>query len=209
MPLTRPSATSPSRAGVTSASEHRQRLFDGMARAVSTKGYASTTIADIVGEACVSRRTFYEHFATKADCLIASYEAASRHALTVLQASIDPARGWQTQVNQAMAAYLGCLASNPVLMRTLFVEILGLGVIGMAARRRVNREIAEFMRQVINDREGRVVLSPDMAMAVVGGVNELVLQAIEQDRVHDMAPIAATAGALIRAVVALSQGEIS
>lgn len=183
------------------ATLHRQRLFDGMARAVAAKGYGTITITDIVREASVSRRTFYEHFATKADCLIALYESASHNALKVLRSSIDPARGWQTQVEQAMEAYLGCLASHPVLMRTLFVEILGLGTTGLAARRRVNQEIADFMCKVINAAEGSSILTNDMAVAVVGGVNELVLQLIEQDRIQDMQSIATTTGTLIRAVV--------
>lgn len=181
--------------------EHRQRLFNGMARSVAVKGYGASTIADIVREASVSRRTFYEHFATKADCLIALYETASRSALNVLRASIDPERNWQTQVEQAIEAYLGCLASNPILMRTLFVEILGLGPTGLAARRRVNLEIADFMVKVINAAEGATVLVPDMAMAVVGAVNELVLQLIEQDRVQDMKTLATTTAELVRAVV--------
>ena len=45
----------------------------------------------------------------------------------MLREAIDPAHDWQAQVEQAMAAYLGCMAQNPVLMRTLFIEILGLG----------------------------------------------------------------------------------
>lgn len=55
----------------TPGNEHRARLLEGMARAVAAKGYADTTIADIVREASVSRRTFYENFADKAECLIA------------------------------------------------------------------------------------------------------------------------------------------
>ncbi len=183
------------------ATEHRRRLFEGMARSVAAHGYGASTIADIVREACVSRRTFYEHFATKADCLIALYESASRNALTVLRASIDPHRGWQTQVEQATEAYLGCLASNPILIRTLFVEILGLGAPGLAARRRVNQEIATFVLTVINAQPDDPVITPDMAMAVVGGINELVLQMIEQDRLQDLKTIATTTGTLLRAVV--------
>ena len=190
------------------ATEHRQRLFNGMARSVAAKGYGASTIADIVREASVSRRTFYEHFTTKADCLIALYETASRNALSVLRASINPDRNWQTQVEQAIDAYLGCLATNPILMRTLFVEILGLGAIGLAARRRVNQEIADFMLKVINAAEGASVLTPEMAMAVVGGVNELVLQLIEQDRVQDMKTIAATTAGLVRAAVGFESGMI-
>lgn len=174
-----------------------------MARAVAGKGYAETTIADIVREASVSRRTFYEHFSTKADCLIALYEAASANALDVLRTAIDPARDWHNQVEQALRAYFECLAQNPVLMRTLFIEILGLGTPGLQARRRANLDIAAFMLQVIN--APRIPapakkLSPEKAMAIVGGINELVLQAIEQDRVDRLQDLVAPSVELVISV---------
>src|SRR4051794_10758358 len=120
----------------TELPNHRSRVLEGMARAVSEKGYGDTTIADIVREASVSRRTFYENFSSKAECLVALYEAASHNALKVLREAIDPAHEWQTQVKRALTAYLGGMAANPVLVRTLFIEILNLGSEGMAARRR-------------------------------------------------------------------------
>ena len=184
------------------ASEPRHRLLEGLAHAVAAKGYADTTIADIVREAGVSRRTFYEHFAGKPEALIALYEAASHNALRVLREAIDPAHDWQAQVEQAMTAYLGCLAQNPVLLRTLFVEILGLGAPGLAARRRVNGEIADFMGAVINAGQPRPALDAGLAMAVVGGIHELVLQAVEQERLAATLPeLAALTGRLVRAVV--------
>ena len=186
--------------------EHRSRLLEGMAHAVAAKGYGDTTIADIVREAGVSRRTFYEHFTTKAECLIALYEAASHNALKVLKGAIDPTHEWQTQVEQALGAYLGCLAANPVLMRTLYVEILGLGAQGLASRRRVNQEIADFMLGVVNAGQGgrkrKAPLSAGMAMAVVGGINELVLQYIEQDRVARLEELVGPSSQLVRAVTA-------
>jgi AcrR family transcriptional regulator len=181
--------------------EHRSRLLEGMAQSVALKGYAETTIADIVREAGVSRRTFYEHFNTRAECLIALYEAASRHSLQVLQAAIDPTRDWQVQVEQALVAYLQALARNPVLLRTLFIDILGLGTPGLAARRRVNHTIADFMREVINARQRLPTLDAEMAMAIVGGIHELVLQAIELDRTDALPELATQAGRLVRAVV--------
>jgi AcrR family transcriptional regulator len=171
-----------------------------MARAVAAKGYGETTIADIVREAGVSRRTFYEHFSTRAECLIALYAAASRNALKVLRDSIDPQHEWETQVERALAAYLGRMAQNPVLMRTLFIEILGLGTEGLAARRRVNQEIADFMLGLVNGAAGRrKPLSPHMAMAVVGGINELILQYIEQDRIAQLHELVEPASRLLRA----------
>ena len=180
----------------TTSHQHRSRLLEGMAVAVSQKGYADTTIADIVREASVSRRTFYEHFSTKAECLIALYTAASHNALKVLRQAIEPGRGWEQQLETGIHAYLGCMAANPVLLRTLFVEILHLGPEGLAARRHVNQEIANYMVAVVNAPH----VTPAMAMAVVGGIHELVLQAIEDGRVDELPVLTATATALVRAV---------
>lgn len=178
----------------TSAHQHRSRLLEGMAVAMAQKGYGDTTIADIVREASVSRRTFYEHFPTKADCLVALYEAASHNALKVLRQEIDPSRNWEEQLEHALHAYLGAMASNPALMRTLFIEILHLGPEGLAARRRVNQEIADYMVAVVRD------VTPDLAMAVVGGIHELVLQAIEDGKVDELPRLTSTATALVKAV---------
>jgi AcrR family transcriptional regulator len=180
----------------TTSHQHRSRLLEGMAVAVSQKGYADTTIADIVREASVSRRTFYEHFSTKAECLIALYTAASHNALKVLRQAIDPARGWEQQLEEAIRAYLGCMAANPVLLRTLFVEILHLGPEGLAARRHVNQAIADYMVAVVNAPH----VTPQVAMAVVGGIHELVLQAIEDGQVDELPELTATATALVRSV---------
>ena len=189
----------------TAGAEHRARLLEGMAHAVATKGYADTTIADIVREASVSRRTFYENFADKAECLIALYEAASGNAIAVLRAAIAPGGEWQAQVEQAMAAYFGVLARNPVLLRTLFIDILGLGAPGLAARRRANQQLADLMLEVVNNRPGerlrKAPLQPMMAMAVVGGINEMVLQAIEQERAGELHALVPPATALLRAAI--------
>lgn len=175
-----------------------------MAHAVAAKGYGATTIADIVSAAGVSRRTFYEHFEDKAHCLASLYEAASHNALQVLRKALDPNAPWQAHVEQALRAYFEALAANPVLLRTLFIEILGLGAEGLAARRRVNDELATFMLKVVNP--GRIAgpLSPVLATAVVGGLNELVLQLIEDNAVERLPELVAPAAALVRAVTGLA-----
>lgn len=204
-------ATAPKAAGRPAQkieNTHRARLLKGMARAVAAKGYADTTIADIVREAAVSRRTFYEHFETKADCLIALYEAAGHLALEAVSGGFDARRPWHEQVERTLALYFDYLAQDPALLRTLFVEILGLGLQGLLARRRVNGEIARFIQESINGNhavgESPVHLTDEMALTVVGGINELVLQTIEQGRAGDLRGLAAPAARLVRAVAAQS-----
>jgi len=186
---------------LSTSQEHRSRLLRGMAAVVAAKGYADTTIADIVREASVSRRTFYEHFRDKAECLIALYEAASRNALRVLREAIDPSHGWEEQVERAINAYLRCLASNPVLLRTLFVEIQGLGHGGLEVRRAMHREIGDFLLQLVNAGTApRSPMTPEVAMVLIGGMHELVLQAIEDGRVEELPVLTGTATRLLKAV---------
>lgn len=176
-----------------------------MAQTVARKGYADTTIADLAAAARVSRRTFYEHFDDKSGCLIALYDAASTQALDVLRGAIDPARDWHVQVEAALAAYFGCLSGNPKLLRTLFIEILALGPVGLSARRRVNERLARFILDVINCPQAQPArsepLSAEIAMGIVGAINELVLQAIEDDRADRLAELTPTAARIARAVI--------
>ena len=192
-------------ASPTSLAEPRRRLLDAMSHTVARKGYAGATIGDLAAHARVSRRTFYEHFASKDECLIALYEAASDQALAVLQAAIDPERDWHAQVEQAMSAYLSTLACNPTLLRTLFIAILGLGPEGLAARRRANRRLAEFIVAVVSGPAARPrrakPLPAAFAMAIVGAINELILQAIEDDRVAELPALTGVAAQIARALI--------
>lgn len=203
MPKIAPSSTAD--AAAPPPADPRHRLLDAMAQTVARKGYADTTIADLAAAARVSRRTFYEHFDDKAGCLIALYDAASTQALDVLRAAIDPARDWHVQVEAALAAYFACLSGNPKLLRTLFIEILALGPIGLTARRRVNERLAQFILDVINCADTKPArtepLSPALAMGIVGAINELVLQAIEDDRADRIAELTPTAARIARSVI--------
>jgi AcrR family transcriptional regulator len=51
----------------------RERLLNGMARAVARRGYAEATVAEAIAHAGVSRSTFYEHFASKEECFLAAF----------------------------------------------------------------------------------------------------------------------------------------
>ena len=45
-------------------------------------GFASLTLADIVGRAGVARSTFYEHFTDKQDCFLAAFDYAADPTLS-------------------------------------------------------------------------------------------------------------------------------
>jgi AcrR family transcriptional regulator len=176
--------------------EHRARLLQAMASVAAAQGLAATSIAAVVAEAGVSKRTFYEHFADKDACFLALYRAASASALHTLRESVQAGRPWQDQVEHALGAYLAHLAAGPQLIRMLFVEIHHLGPAGATVRREVMQHLADYMLETIN--ADAKVLTPTMAMAAVGGIHELVLQAIERGEAAQLEQLTASASAVVR-----------
>lgn len=115
------------------ADDQRRRLFAGMAGALAEHGYARLTVDDVLGRAGVSRRTFYEQFEDKDDCLYAAYDDAERRLWEAAAAaaadvpaladaaepSSDP---WPRKVHAALAAVLEFLAAEPDTARLFTLE---------------------------------------------------------------------------------------
>ncbi len=181
--------------------DHRSRLLQAMAHLASEKGITATTIADLVAEAGVSKRTFYEHFPGKEACFLALYRAASGSALRTLREAVRPERPWQDQVEQALQAYFAHLEMNPGLVHALFVEIHHLGPEGLRVRREVLRQLSDFMLVTVNGgAEHAPRLTPELALAAVGGITELVLQRVEAGQAGRLRELAPSAAATVRAL---------
>ncbi len=183
--------------------EHRGRLLQAMAAVAATQGLAAASIAAVVAEAGVSKRTFYEHFTDKDACFLELYRAASASALRTLREAVRPEQPWQDQVEHALGAYFAHLASGPQLIRMLFVEIHHLGPAGALVRREVMQQLADFMLETINA-DGEV-LTPTMAVAAVGGIQELVLQAIERGEAAQLDRLTSSASAVVRLLAGAAQ----
>ncbi len=181
------------------------RLMQGLAAAIAERGYASTTIADIVRHARVSKRTFYEHFPDKESCFLESYRAASEQMLATIAAAVDPSHSWDEQVAAATRAYIRALEENPELTRMFLLEIHAAGPRAIELRRKVHENFAEMLRSLVtigrrNNPHIRPLSGP-MATALVGGVNELVLVALERGPGANLRDIERTAIELVEAVL--------
>jgi AcrR family transcriptional regulator len=169
--------------------DHRLRLMEGMAAAVNEKGYAATTIGDVVRHSRVSKRTFYEHFADREACFLACYEFGAELALRAVAEAAGRGGPWPQRVRAATRAYLDTLRARPALTRTLLVEVHGAGPRALALRRAVLQRFARLLSDLVEtgrrDHPEVRELTPEMATALVGGINELVLATVEQKRGTD------------------------
>ena len=183
----------------------RARLITGMLLALCDKPFASVSVADVVRQARVSKRTFYEHFETREACYLATYEAVSSALLARIEQAAVLDLPVSSRLMAAALAYLSALQEVPPLARTFFLEIQLAGPDALAARRMVHQRFADVLRELV--RKGKHAgsdvraLSPDMSVAIVGAINELLMVRIEQGRLAELTQLQAAVVELFEALL--------
>jgi AcrR family transcriptional regulator len=129
--------------GESGATEHhRVRALCAMAGAVGERGYAATTVSDVLERASMSRRTFYRLFANREECFLAAYDVARDEALALVPPSpTADASEWAAHVEQALRQLLRYLARHPDRARLLMVEPLAVGAPGLDRHEATMREL--------------------------------------------------------------------
>jgi AcrR family transcriptional regulator len=105
----------------------RSRLLAAAVKAVDELGYGRVTVADITSRARVSRRTFYEMFANREECLAAVLE----NVVGLVGGEIARAGlgglAWRERVRGGLLATLSFFDREPALARVCIVGALGGG----------------------------------------------------------------------------------
>lgn len=165
----------------------RDRMLLGMAQTIAKHGYRGATITEVVRFAKVSKRTFYEEFGDKESCFLELYDQTR---FTLEQLIIEQSRlsqDWREQIRMGARAYYAALAAEPRLTQAFFIEIATLSERATKARRVA---FDHFARVLVNLVEQARADNPDvpsrelsqvMSVAVMGGMTELLIGAIERD----------------------------
>ena len=131
-------------ATVDIASDQRARLLAAMANVVAEKGYAATTVADVVRAAGVSRSTFYVLFASKEACFLDAYDQGVEDLLHAVREAVhDAPEDWRAQLRAGIRAYLAQLARMDHFARMYTDEIHAVGAAALDARARALRRFAD------------------------------------------------------------------
>jgi AcrR family transcriptional regulator len=100
----------------------RSRLLAGAVAVVGELGYERTTVGRITARARVSRRTFYEMFAGREECLAALLDDVATQVQRELQAAGLEGMSWRERIRTGLGVILGFLDREPVLARVCVVE---------------------------------------------------------------------------------------
>ncbi|MGB2710494.1 MAG: TetR/AcrR family transcriptional regulator [Conexibacter sp.] len=170
-------ATTP-RARILTPVTQRERLLDAMARTVSLRGYTSTSVADVLKVARISRRTFYEQFIDKEDCFLAAYDAIAAVCTDRFVAAYRAAPSWDAGLAAGYEVLLRTLAAEPDFARLGVVEVLAAGPRALARRDETLRRFMHFVDDA-RERAAPAAVPPALvAQAIAGGIYELVYSRI-------------------------------
>ncbi|HEV3362842.1 MAG TPA: TetR/AcrR family transcriptional regulator [Acidimicrobiia bacterium] len=184
----------------------RARLIDAMAHVVAEKGYAATTVADVVERAGVSRRTFYEQFADKEACFLATYDAGLTAVLTRIREAVEvnPAAPWRERARAGVESFLALLASEPAFAQALQVEILTAGPAALDRRAGMRVVFGNIWRNVherARVEEPPLPALPDEVFTILSsGLEELIRDCL---RTRGPAALPELADPILRTVFAI------
>lgn len=155
----------------------RMRILVAMAEVTAERGVGAVTVAHVVARAGVSRRTFYELFADREECFLATFDEAlaSVHVPVAGAYTADDRNSWCDRVRGGLWALLAFLDEKPATARLCVVESLAAGPRVLERRALVLRalvEVVEEGRAAIPSREvGPPALTGE---SVVGAVLSVI-----------------------------------
>jgi AcrR family transcriptional regulator len=185
-------------------SSQRERMTGAMAATVAAKGYAATTVGDVVAGAGVSRKTFYEHFRDKEECFLAAFDAGVDDLLAAIVAAEGDGPGWQAMLRARVRAYLSTLASHPDFARAFLIEVFTAGPRALERRSEVHGRFEQLLSDLYAQHEPKPPeLRPETWTAAVGALNEVVVAHVRR---HGAEDLLALEDALVEIQVALFAG---
>lgn len=165
----------------------RERILDAVTRVVAREGYSHATVGDVVREARLSRRTFYQHFEDKEACFLAAYDAALARVAEVVREACRGPDDWVGRVEAALDAFVRMMVDEPELARLCLVEVVVVGPIALKRRQRAVRMFADAVRDYGGRRApDEVAVPPLAAELVIGGLSEIVRARLLQGRVDSL-----------------------
>jgi AcrR family transcriptional regulator len=128
----------------------RARLLGAAAATIAEMGYARASVAHIAARARVSRRTFYDLFESREDCLLAVLDDAVQRISGEIAAANLSGLVWRDRVRGGLYVILSFLDREPVLARVCVVSALQGGPRVLAWR---GERLAELAR-ILDESQG-------------------------------------------------------
>jgi AcrR family transcriptional regulator len=173
------------------ATNQRQRLMSAMIEQVGASGYTGTTVGDVIARAGVSRKAFYEHFANREECFLATYDALVAEGIERVGKAYGEANGLPSGAAAGIGELFELALENPGALRLVLIEVGAVGPAGVARRERLIGAYERLLREGLGLAAGAGAVPNPVLRAVIGGLNSVLytrVQSRRHEHLSDLAP---------------------
>lgn len=146
----------------------RERILEGMLKAVGKEGYERTTVQDAIDAAGLYRQAFYDSFSDKEDCYLQALDAGAAWVEAAMRERTAAASDWREGLRGSLGGLLGFLDTRPDVGRALLVEVHAAGPRAVEKRTAAMARAAELVDRARAESDGEAPAIS--AEAVVAGI---------------------------------------
>jgi AcrR family transcriptional regulator len=169
------------------AKNQRLRMHGAMVEAVAANGYGRTSVKQIVTLAGVSRRAFYEQFANKQECFLATLDQIANHAFERIARSYRTTAGtFEERMGAALATFAEIVRANPKGSRVMLVDAPSAGPAGWARLTETLTAFEDRFASSFSHAPDAGPLPEPVIRAIVGGLRRATFVRLLEDRTEEM-----------------------
>jgi AcrR family transcriptional regulator len=174
------------------------RLMGAAVAVVDEQGWSDVTVAYISSRARVSRRTFYDLFANRDDCLLAVLEDTVGRIERALKGAVVPGESWDMRVRMGLWTILSFFDREPALARVCVVQSARGEQRVLEAREEVFLRLAVVLAGGVSEGSPARKVPPLVAEGLVGAAVAIVYKRLLKG---DPLPLSALQGELMSMIV--------
>jgi AcrR family transcriptional regulator len=149
-----------------------------MVAAVAKHGYTETTVSELVGLAGVSKSTFYEHFAGKEECFLATFETIVNEASARVAVAYRSEGNLEERLAAAFSRFAEIVREESSAASLVVVDSLALGRAAVEQRERGFEAFELMIHQSFERDPGEVKPSELAVRVIVSGIWTVVYRCV-------------------------------
>lgn len=154
--------------------DQRRRLFEALLELINEHGLGGVRISELVAHAGVSRRSFYEHFHNKEECLLAAFDASVQRLTEAMAHAYDPKMEGREQVQAIVRSLFDATLERPNATRLVCVDVIAAGAEGMERWAQGAARFESYLGEVFARAPGEGGIPEPVTKAVVGALRKIL-----------------------------------
>jgi AcrR family transcriptional regulator len=174
------------------AENQRRRMHGAMVEAVSANGYGRTSVKQIVTLAGVSRRAFYEQFANKQECFLATLDMIADRTVERISATYRASEGTlEERLSAALTTFAEVVRDNPKGSRVMLVDAPSAGPAGWERLTETLTAFEQRFASSFSHASDAAPLPEPVTRAIVGGLRRATFVRLVENRTNEMPALVA------------------